>query len=709
MRKRFEFSRTFKISGILFVVGIALAVISQSDGFIKAIAVLLLVVASPVFTVSAIRHLLRGLLWRVGSRLFISYVLIGVVPIPFFLGFLYAGVMALCGQMAATRSARSLQEPRRELRILADKISFALRDRSGEGEQEVLVDSFLKATTLSGERIDAVLIRPGGRSRAWGEAAVVSEPLAKALAETGQPSFFVFRENRIFFAAAGAVPSGTLLLLSPLSDAVLDRVEKKTGIDVWVAPASVSQMESDGASQESSGAGLLIETGEEKKPVRVRVGKAKPTPTPRAESKRQKEPAGGDPVRGKWIHWFALLDVPVLDWDKAAFDPDRRVLLTVASSVAQELSTVLWLEDGGADQDSRTGRIVWVVMKVLALLTVSVYFIASLIAAILVFRIARATRRLSHGFDAIEKGDFSFRLKLGGRDQLANLIGSFNQMAAHLEESVESKARQEAVEHELAVARDLQKRLLPPPGFTFPGVEIAVDFRPAAAIGGDFYHLIAEGERCLAVVIADVSGHGLPTGIVMASAKASLSSLARSGAETIEMLKSLDEEIRRTTDSRTFVTLAYLRFRLDRRVVEYTNAGHIYPYRIDPEGRVTSIPNPARPLGVALNAMFKTVEVPLSTGDLWVLISDGIVEAQSPSGEVFGFEKMESLLGKCGGRNAEEVKQTILSEWRAFTLADEPADDRTLVVLKILPPLPENAVADPARAGTAKIPPDAAA
>jgi sigma-B regulation protein RsbU (phosphoserine phosphatase) len=303
-----------------------------------------------------------------------------------------------------------------------------------------------------------------------------------------------------------------------------------------------------------------------------------------------------------------------------------------------------------------------------------------------VLRIARATRRLSDGFDAIERGDFSHRLKFGGQDQLAGLIESFNRMTSHLGESVDARARQEALELELGLARDLQKRLLPPAGFTFPGVEIAVDFRPAAAIGGDFYHLIAEGDHCLAVVIADVSGHGLPTGIVMASAKASLSSLARTGAETVEMLKSLDEEIRKTTDARTFVTLAYLRFRFDRGFIEYTNAGHIYPYRVSPDGSVTSIENPARPLGLSLHATFRTVETPLVAGDTWVLLSDGIIEAQSASGEVFGFERFEALLARCGGKSAAEVKEVILQEWKAFNGSEEPADDVTLVVLRILEP-----------------------
>jgi sigma-B regulation protein RsbU (phosphoserine phosphatase) len=240
------------------------------------------------------------------------------------------------------------------------------------------------------------------------------------------------------------------------------------------------------------------------------------------------------------------------------------------------------------------------------------------------------------------------------------------------------------IERELETARTLQRRLLPPPDFAFPGLQIAVDFLPASAIGGDFYHFLSEDPDHLTVVVADVSGHGLSTGIVMASAKASLSAFATASRDAITVLSSLDEEIRRTTDSRTFVTLAHLRFLFDEGAVEFTNAGHLYPYRVEPLGGVTALENPARPLGVGLPSGFKTVRAPLVPGDLWVLLSDGIVEALSPAEEVFGFPRLESLLARGAGGTAAETRDRVLAAWRDFTGGDVPADDRTLLVLKVV-------------------------
>jgi sigma-B regulation protein RsbU (phosphoserine phosphatase) len=309
------------------------------------------------------------------------------------------------------------------------------------------------------------------------------------------------------------------------------------------------------------------------------------------------------------------------------------------------------------------------VLKALGIATAVVYLVALLVASVLVFRIARAARRLSHGFAEVGRGNFAVRERLRGRDQLAELVTGFNDMAAHVEESVAARAEAEALGRELALARDLQHRLLPSPDFAFPGVELAADFRPAAAIGGDFYHFLGEGESRLTVVIADVAGHGLPAGIVMASALASLSALARGGTDTPTLLAHLDDEVRRTTERRAFVTLAHVRFDLAARSAEFTNAGHLYPFRVTPGGAVSWVENPAKPLGAGRPVDRVTVTVPLVDGEAWVFLSDGVIEAMSPDrSEAFGFARLEA----------------VLAAWRAHTGNDDPEDDRTVVVVRVL-------------------------
>ncbi len=694
MKARLTFSRTFKISGLAVVLGIAQVIVFPEGNFFFVIGIFSMVLGIPVFTVSALRHLLRTLLWRVGSRLFVSYLLIGVLPLPFLAGLLFAGLTALCGQLGVTRATRGFQETRRELRRSATQAAgrFAQartqKERAGILEQAAGRDAARDAARgAAGVRVLYALYSPdsGGLVESYGPLKERTE-LPQAVREKTGVLFAVKQESTVFVATAERLPDASLLFYTPLDSELVARVEDETGIVIKLAVATVEKptsgvsLDSEPGPGRSRRSGVTIQAGSEKislaNNLEITSGRPKEAPDPKNDS-----PAGL--FKSRWVAWFGVVEWPLVEWETGMDSVNQRLLVTVRTSIERELGELFWQSAPKTGEQATGGRAVYLIMKALSLVAVSVYAIASIIAAVLVFRIARATRRLSDGFDEIEKGNFAHRAKLRGQDQLAGLIDSFNQMASHLEESIQARARQKAVEHELALARDLQQRLLPSPDFCFPGVEIAADFKPAAAIGGDFYHLVAEGEKRLSVVMADVSGHGLATGIVMASAKASLSSLARSGARTSEMLASLDEEIRRTTDERTFVTLAHLLFSFDKGVVEYTNAGHVYPYRVDASGTVVSIENPARPLGRKLPASFKTVEVPLVPGDVWVLLSDGIIEAQDENGDVFGFERLESVLAACARQTAPEIRDEVLRNWRLFTGRDEPEDDRTLLVLRL--------------------------
>lgn len=683
-------SRTFKVTGLLTLAGIALLLLPEALGdFPKVLGILLLVFVSPVFCVSLVRHLLRGLLWRVGSRLLVSYLLIGVVPLPFLLGFLYAATTIFSGQLAGRRAETALKGHHRALVAASEDLIETL---AAAETSETRLRAFEKWASERREELPGV-------SYAWLETGGVAEGtgpippgslLPRDFLGEARKSYLARSGKDAFLASVARRGSATLLLYLPLGDALEARIREETGIRVGFA-TSAPGPKGQTSGREEKGSGLSITTQNEKVAI-VGLGAggepapAATPPTPSAPPRPQ-APGGTGPLRGEWVHWFLFLDRELVDWETGK-PGSAKFVLTVRSSIAREMGELFGSTRVGAWGETATSRIVLSVMKALAIMTLLVYFSASLLAVLLASRIARATKRLSKGFEEIDRGNFAYRASLKGHDQLAGMVESFNAMAGHLETSVSEQAAKEALDHELGTARDLQRRLLPPSDFRFAGLDIAVDFRPAAAIGGDFYHFVTSGPRDLTVVIADVSGHGLPTGIVMAAAKASLSALSESGADTLALLKTLDGEIRRMTDERTFVTLGHLRFRLGEGRLDYTNAGHLYPYRVEPSGKVSSLENPARPLGLGLPVTYRTVSAPLVPGDVWVLLSDGIVEALSGAEEEFGFARLEALLSSGGAGTAEEIKERILAAWRAFTGHDAPEDDRTLIVLRVVPPPP---------------------
>jgi serine phosphatase RsbU (regulator of sigma subunit) len=678
-----KLSRTFKISSLLLLAGIVLLVVAGHLGpagdAAQAVGILLLVVTIPIFAVGAVHYLLQGALWRVGSRLFISYLLIGVVPIPFILGLAYAGAYVIAGQLAARRVEEVLLDRESDLRMAAARLAERLERKAGANWKSAFTE-IASANTARFPNLVGVYMKIGASAEVAGP-------------ESDDPGFLPEwrpKEDRVFAASIGTSPAmvatqrssgGVVVLIAKIDSDFRRRVERDTGVTATVTTATFSGGALDAGDFSGQSAAEI--------PAPARPAAAKgsgvrirPSEVSALAKASATEPFGQGPLRGQWVWWAMPTRISFTDWHTGKPSP-RRLVLLVGSSVAREYGHLFGEADLTQKTGSSWGAIVIRIMEGFGVFTAAVYLLAALIAALLVVRIARATRRLSTAFGEIEKGNFSHRAALRGRDQLAGLIQGFNRMASHLDASVAERAEKEALDRELEVARQLQLRLLPSSDFRFPGVEIATDFRPATLIGGDFYHFVAEGNGRLVVVIADVSGHGLPAGIVMASAEASLSALAATGADTKAILETLDEEIRKMTDSRTFVTLAHTRLVLPERRVEFTNAGHLYPYRVTLDGTVTTIENPARPLGLGLPVTFRTVSTPLASGDLWVFLSDGIVEATNSAGDEFGFERLEKLFAAGAGGTAEAAKERILAAWHAFTGREEPEDDRTLIVVRV--------------------------
>lgn len=656
-----RFTRTFKLSGLALLAGIVLASLGGEEGFlelVKVVGVLTLVVSIPVFGVSALRHLLRGLLWRVGSRLFVSYLLIGVLPLGLVAGLILVALFILSGQSGARRA---------ETRLLARFDALDAKASEFGGRQ---TSRRPETATGSGAFDGWALLPPSAPAEGDG-------PLGTGLSNLAVPESglraFVMADGKVFLLAGRRTKAGTLFLYRSADAALEDELSAEAGLNVRFGLGRTEATAEAGSGGKGPRAGLTITS----------PGKKTSVSTVNREERRARTARKPGPGDAGNVVWFLPLDLPVLSAATGAPVKDEGPALLVRTSMRSEFRSFFG-EAKLSTSGEGAGSIALAVLKALGLATAVVYLLALVVASVLVLRIARAARRLSQGFAEIEKGNFSARLTLKGHDQLAGLVDGFNEMAGHLEASLAARAEAEAIGRELALARDLQRRLLPSPDYSFPGVELAADFRPAAAIGGDFYHFLGEGETRLTVVIADVAGHGLPAGIVMASALASLSALARGGTDTPTLLAHLDDEVRRTTERRAFVTLAHVCFDLAARRAEFTNAGHLYPYRVAPDGRVTWVENPARPLGAGRPVERLTVTVPLVDGESWVFLSDGVIEAMPPDGsEAFGFDRLEAVLATTAGKGARDVLEAILAAWRAHTGGDDPEDDRTVVVVRV--------------------------
>jgi serine phosphatase RsbU (regulator of sigma subunit) len=185
-----------------------------------------------------------------------------------------------------------------------------------------------------------------------------------------------------------------------------------------------------------------------------------------------------------------------------------------------------------------------------------------------------------------------------------------------------------------------------------------------------------------AVPLGDVSGHGLPTGLLVAMAKSALATLLEAGHEGSDLFKRLNEVIHRATDPRHYMTLCLLAYDPERRRGALTNAGQLAPYRISGE-RIEALSLPAFPLGLFPDRTFPTREVEFAAGDLVVFYSDGIIETFNDADEPFGFERFEAVLRERGKDGAAALRDAILAAVSAHAAGRPPDDDRTLLILTL--------------------------
>jgi sigma-B regulation protein RsbU (phosphoserine phosphatase) len=303
-------------------------------------------------------------------------------------------------------------------------------------------------------------------------------------------------------------------------------------------------------------------------------------------------------------------------------------------------------------------------------------------AAVLIFSISRAVNRIEKGTKAVERGDFSYRIRMRRNNQLGAMAQSFDHMTESIASLLTTVAEKERLQSEIAIAADIQRNLLPSEGPDHEGVTFAAHFEPTTSIGGDYYDVFKLSPTRLAVAIGDVSGHGLSTGLVMAMVKAAMTTLIEEGADETSLFRRLNELVHRSTERRAFMTLAFTVFDLERGTIRHTNAGHIYPYILRADGTGTSIDAPSLPLGVRPELNVRTVETDLRQGDTLVYVSDGIIEAQDEQGEPLGFDELEALLTTCAGLTAEEVRNTILDAVAHHAGAKPADDDRTVMVIR---------------------------
>ncbi|MEX2138097.1 MAG: SpoIIE family protein phosphatase [Pirellulales bacterium] len=254
-------------------------------------------------------------------------------------------------------------------------------------------------------------------------------------------------------------------------------------------------------------------------------------------------------------------------------------------------------------------------------------------------------------------------------------------------DDVQRQLEGEKLLQDVRAARKVQQSLFPHCPPSCPGFDIAGASYPADATGGDYFDYISTAKGFLDVVIGDVSGHGLAAALLMSSTRAYLRSLALAGMEIEDVLTLANRALvaDMEEDSR-FVTLLYARFTPGRLVVLYTSAGHQPGYVIDADGNVkATLDSTAMPLGIMMDGEFPAgPEIELQSGDLVLLLTDGVVEAVGPDGTAFGTDRALDVLRDNSSRTAGELVEELHLAVMDFRQQSLLEDDLTAIVIKVV-------------------------
>jgi sigma-B regulation protein RsbU (phosphoserine phosphatase) len=239
-----------------------------------------------------------------------------------------------------------------------------------------------------------------------------------------------------------------------------------------------------------------------------------------------------------------------------------------------------------------------------------------------------------------------------------------------------------AIDRELEVVAEIQRSLLPHTLPRIPGVTLAASYQTSKQAGGDYYDLFALPDGRWGILIADVSGHGTPAAVVMAITHAISHSFPGPPMPPGALLTYVNQALatRYTTDSGNFVTAFYGIFDPGTRELVYSSAGHNPPRLRRPDGSVAGL-DAARsvPLGILPGEQYSQHSVRLGRGESVLFYTDGITEAWSAAGEMFGTERLDRLLGGAGGGSAEGLIRDVLAGIEGFSKGRPADDDRTLL------------------------------
>jgi serine phosphatase RsbU (regulator of sigma subunit) len=312
--------------------------------------------------------------------------------------------------------------------------------------------------------------------------------------------------------------------------------------------------------------------------------------------------------------------------------------------------------------------------------------IGTLLAIFQGLSISRPIKQLAKRADQISRGDLAARVEVKSSDEIGVLGENFNYMADQIVVLLQQTAEKARIEQELEVARTIQETLVPPADMVDKGtLRFCGYFQPASQTGGDWWtwHDLTGGKVLL--VIGDVTGHGVPSAMITAAAKAACDVARAVHNDDVSVSRLLEimnyaifESAKRKFVMTCFVSIVDTR----RRTITYANAGHNFPYLLRGNEFATMMIRGNR-LGDVRESQYEAKTIELTPGDVLIWYTDGIVECENRNGEEWGEKRFRAAAKRAGGLDSAQMRDSIVAEALDFYSDVPRKDDITMVVGRI--------------------------
>ena len=289
---------------------------------------------------------------------------------------------------------------------------------------------------------------------------------------------------------------------------------------------------------------------------------------------------------------------------------------------------------------------------------------------------------------AMNKGAFDFATKPIDLDDLSRTIEKAIEQVRYIRESQQEHNQLESIKNDLAIAGEIQQTILPRSFPPFPEltevVDIYASMTPAKDVGGDFYDFFQIDDERIGLVIADVSGKGVPASLFMAVSRTLLRATALRGVSSAECLTYANKLLCKESLDSMFVTVFYGIYHYKTGMMDYTNAGHNPPYLLRGGRTVECLPVASNfVVGVFDDIEFESNTLTFGIGDTLLLYTDGVTEAFNDKREQFSESNLQDILASMHeSSSAKEVATSVLQSVKTFSGEYPQSDDITLLSLQ---------------------------